>query len=303
MANGMTVRDSNLYKDILVEAVAAQFATKKALVGTGVARLQPNLPMVSAVGGKMGTGSLIEVPYFHSLGELEDVPEGGSLTPRKLLSSKEHTSITQSGLAGEVTDWAQLVAQAGDPYAQFAAQFSEAAMRRMDTGLITKAMGTSLVHDASGFSITENIIIDATEEWGDQLDDTDGIRLLIVHSRVRRSLRRLRDGEQPTTGRRLYEDAKIGPDGKVITLPTFAGYPILCSDRLRPVGNVYPTLVCKRDAMVAWYNGDPVPETDRDILAASDVTAIHFFHAEHLYRADAIDEIKPGVLRLLTTEP
>lgn len=303
MANGTTVRDANLYKDVLVEAIAAKFADKKALAGTGAAYLRPALPTMSVIGGKLGSGSKIQVPYFHSLGELEDVAEGGALTPRKLLSSQEEATIVHSGLAGEITDWARLAAQAGDPYEEFARQYAEAAMRRVDSGLITKALATGLVDDNTGSTITEDAIVEATELWGDQLDEVDGIRLIVCHSFVRGKLRKIKDNAGGAgVGQRLYKDAVIGPDGMVVALPTFAGIPVMCSDRLTPTGNVYPTLICKRDALVGWYNGDPVPETDRDILAASDVTAIHFFHAEHLFRSATVDGIKPGVVKLLTTE-
>lgn len=307
MALGTTVRDSNLYKDVLIEAIAAKFSTQMALAGSGVARLIPNLPTMTVIGGKPGTGSHIEVPYFNSLGELEDIPEGGALTPRKLTSSKEIGTYVHSGLAGEVTAWAQLAAQAGDPYVEFARQYVEASMRRIDSGLITKALASSLVQDHSGVSIIEDHIINASEQWGDQLNDADGIRLIVCHSKVRAAMRKLKDGETAVTGRRLYTDAIIGPNREVIALPTFAGIPVMCSDRLTPAAagyaaNVYPTLVCKRDAMVAWYNGDPVPETDRDILADSDVTAIHMYHVEHLYRAATVDGIKPGVVVLKTLQ-
>lgn len=302
MAIGTTVRDSNLYKDVLMEAVAAKFADKKALAGTDVVSMIPTLPKMSVMGSKLGSGSQIEVPYFNSIGELEDVPENGSLTPRKLTSSKETTTIISSGLAGEITDWARIAAQAGDPYEALSAQFVEAVMRRIDAGLITKALATSLLHDKTGSTITEDFVIEASEKWGDQLDETDGIRLLIVHSKVRQKLRLLRDNSGGAgTGTRLYKDSVIGPNG-VIALPTFAGIPVMCSDRLSPTGNVYPSLLCKRGAMVAWYNGEPVIESDRDILAASDVTAMHVLHAEHLYRAATVDSIKPGVVKLLTTE-
>lgn len=307
MAIGLTVRDTNLHKDVLLEAISAQFSTKKALAGSGVAKLVPSLPTMTAVGGKAGTGTQIEVPYFNSLGELEDVPEGGALTPRKLTSSKETATYTQSGLAGEITDWAQLAAQAGDPYVEFAKQYTEASMRRIDLGLIVKALGSSLVEDKTGSSITEEFITDASEQWGDQLDATDGVRLIVCHSKVRKAMRKLKDGESATTGRRLYTDAVFGPNRELVALPMFAGIPVMCSDRLTPAqagfaAGVYPTLICKRDAMVAWYNGDPVPETDRDILAAADVTAIHMLHVEHLYRSATIDGIKPGVVVLKTSE-
>lgn len=291
----ITKRDSNLYKDVLVEAVGAAFAGKRALAGTGAAILVPNLPTMS-MGIKLGTGSKVQIPYFDSLGELEDVVEGQALTPRLLSSTQEESVFIHSGIAAEVTDWASIAAQAADPYTAIADQFTELAMRRIDQGLIDKAKGTALVL-TTGASIVEDNVTDARFLWGDEDDD---VVLMVAHSKVMRSIRRLKD----STGRLLYAPPEFSPNGEKSKMGTFNGIPLMQSDRLTPdagTPTVYPSLLLKKGALVAWYNGNPVPEEDRDILTASNITALHLYHIEHMYKRPK-NGTKPGVVKLLTTE-
>jgi hypothetical protein len=296
----LTVRDSNLFKPILVDAIKAQFALKTPdLEKAGVMTVVDGLPTTNN-GRKWGLGSTIEFPFFNSIGELEDVAEGQALTPRPVTSSLESATVIRSGVAGEVTDWASNAAGPNDPYDQLAEQFVEGANRRIDKGGIDAALTTPLVYDTLGAALSLDHVILASELWLDQLDDNDGIKLLVVHSRVRRSLRLLKTLD----GIPLYMDAKIGADRRPITLPMFAGIPVKTSNRLTPTGNVYPSLLFKRGALGAWMNSDPAPEEDRDILAASNITALNMYHAEHLYRklSYLTDGVLPGAVKILSTE-
>jgi hypothetical protein len=290
-----TFRDPNLYKDLLMEAIPAAFAGRKALAGTGAAVLVPNLPTMTTFGTKAGTGSKVQIPYFDSLGELEDIAEGAALTPRLLSSTLEEATMIRSGIAGEITSWARIAAQAADPEVAIAQQFAELAMRRIDRGLITAALGTSLV-TTTGVTITLEAINLARSLFG---DEDAGVVLMVCHSRVMRSLRNLR--EDGATGRPLFTEAEFDGNGIMVRLPNFLGIPIMSSDRLTPTGTVYPTLLCKRGSLVAWYNGNEPIETDRDILAATEIQAMHLYHVEHLYKRPANGTV-PGVVRLNTTE-
>lgn len=302
MAIGTTTRDSNIYVNVLMEAVKAQFATKKALFGTGVAILKPGLPRHNVTGAAFGAGDKIQIPYFGSIGEMEDITESGAATLRKLTSTKEETSYVHSVIAGEVTEWARLAAQAADPNEALAEQYVEAAMRRIDLGLITKALATTLVQDNTGSTITYNGIIDACSKWGDQMGPGNGVKAMIVHSFVRAKLMKLRDDSGGAgVGRPLWQFGTPGAGGsQAPTLDTFMGIPVICSDRLTPTGNVYPTLFCQSDALIAWYSESPM-KTDEDILADSMVSALHLYHAEHLYTRTP-SCAKEGVVKLLTTE-
>ena len=290
-----TLRDPNLYKDLLLEAIPAAFAGRKALAGTGAAVLVPNLPTMTTFGTKAGTGSKVQIPYFDSLGELEDIADGAALTPRMLSTTLEESSMIRSGIAGEITMWAKIAAQAADPEVAIAQQFAELAMRRIDRGLIDKALATTLV-ETTGATITLEAINLARSRFG---DEDSGVVLMVCHSRVMRSLRNLR--EDGATGRPLFTEAEFDGNGVMVRLPNFLGIPIMSSDRLTPNGTVYPTLLCKKGALVAWYNGNEPIESDRDILAATEIQAMHLYHVEHLYKRPANGTV-PGVVRLNTTE-
>lgn len=292
----VTVKDSNLYVNVLADAVEAAFTGQMALLGTGVVILRSQLPTTNNLGGRLQAGDTVQIPYFDSIGELDDVAESGALIPRRLTSTQETASLSRSGVAGEITSWAQLVAQAGDPYAELARQFVAAAMRRIDKGCITAAATTTLSYDATGLaspSISEDHVIAASEVWGDELDLNNGVALIVCHSVVRKKMRLLKD----STGRRLYQDGNPAQG----TLPTFCGYPVMASDRLTASGTTYTSYLCKRGAIAAWYNGNPMIEADRDILAATDVTALNLYHVEHLYKRPG-NGTKSGVVKLLTTE-
>lgn len=290
----ITKRDSNLYVDLLQEAVQAAFVGKEALMGTGVVVMNNQLPTQTPAGLPLEGGEKITIPYFDAIGELDDPPEGDALTPRKLTSSKEETTITRSGIAAEVSRWAALVAQAGNPHQELARQFVASAMRKIDSSLITLAKTAALLEDQTGNSLIEDHVINATEQWGDEMDEENGVALLICHSKVRKTMRLLKD----SSGRRLYQEGEPGSPGR------FVGVPVKVSDRLTSLGSdVYESYVCKRGAMAAWFSMNPMPEEDRDILSATDVTALWLYHAEHLYKRPGSGSMtKEGIIRLRTTE-
>lgn len=294
----LTVRDSNLSKDVLVEAIQAEFAGKQALAGSGAALLVDGLPVMQG-SFKAGTGTKVQVPYFDSLGELEDVAEGGALTPRALTSTLEEATIIRSGIAGEITNWAVMVAQAADPYQAIAQQFVRLALRRIDKGLIDVAKATSLSFTETDGSGTINIdtFTEARSLFGDEDDE---IVLAVVHSFVMKKIRLLKD----LSGHPLFKEYEAIEGNRTVRRSTFMGIPVMQSDRLTPdagTPTVYPSLICKRGALVAWYNGLGDIKQDTDILADTEVQAMHLYHAEHLYKRPA-NGTKPGVVRVLTTE-
>ena len=52
---------------------------------------------------------------------------------------------------------------------------------------------------------------------------------------------------------------------------------------------------------MCWYNGEPSIDTDKDILADSQVVALHLYHVEHLYSSmPGKKAATPGVVELKT---
>ena len=287
---GLTKRTDLIYVDQLQEAIKAAFAGKLALYGTGAAILNTSLPTLGPDGKKLAGGDTIRVPYFDTVGELQDVTEGDALVPAKLSESSETSTVVHSGKAGEITKWAQLTAQFSDPYAEYGRQFAEAWIRRIDKGLITKAAATTLSLDISGLvgaaaQISYDAMVDASQKWNDEQED---IVLAVVHSKVYGDMLKLKD----TTGRPLLVDPANQGD-----LPRFRGIPIKVSDRIAVAGGIYDNLICKKGALAAWANGEPEVLADKDILANSDVIAIHTYHVEHLYKRPSSGTL-PGVVKL-----
>jgi hypothetical protein len=286
----VTKRTDLIYVDQLQEAIQGAFAGKRALFGTGAAMFRTNLPSIGPEGTKLKGGDTIRVPYFDTIGELDDVSEGTGLVPVKLTETSETATVVHSGKMGEVTDWAQLTAQFADPYAEFGRQFSEAWMRRIDKGLIDKALTTTLTNDISTignglFSI--DAVYDSVNKWQDEQDD---IVLMVMHSSVMNDARKLKS----STGNYLVQDPVNSGD-----LPKVGGIPTKVSNRMVPVSGVYPTALCKRGALAAWANGTPETMEDRDISVGSLLTAIHTYHVEHLYKRPANGTL-PGVVLLKT---
>lgn len=269
-----TSRADLIIPEILAEAIKSAFTGRVALSGTPAAIL--NMTMPSTRGGDK-----VKVPYFGNIGEFDDVAaEGNALTPAKLTMDSEEATVVHAGKAIEITEWAKMAAQYADPYAEMARQVVEGAFRRFDKALIDAA-GASLaaagmVKDVSAAAgaaanLTYDTMIDAKMLWGDEQED---IALLAAHSAVGGHLLKIKDN----TGRPILampEEGKLG---------NFAGTPLKFSDRLAPVDGVYTSMILKKSSLVLWANGTPKVMTDTDILADSEIAAVHIYFVAHRYK-------------------
>lgn len=296
----VTKRSDLIYVDQLQEAITAAIAGRVALNGTGVAVMSMTLPPIGPSNSKLKGGDTIRVPYFDFVGELDDVTEGNGLLPQKITETSETATVTHSGKAGEITNWAQLTAQFSDPYAELGRQFSEAWIRRIDKGLIDKAVTTTLVNDLSSNAgaaglISLDAIFDSAQLWKDEQPEGNDGTLIVMHSKVYGDARKLKT----SMGTPLFTDPTVD-----FPLPRMAGIPVKVSDRMPVSGSgansaVYTSLLCKRAAMAAWVNGTPEIKSDEDILADSDITAIHTYWVTHLYKRPSNGTV-PGVVALKT---
>jgi hypothetical protein len=284
----VTRRSDLIYLDILQEAIQAAFAGRVALYGTGAAVINTSLPAMGPSGRYQG-GDTIKVPYFDTIGELDDVTEGVGLIPRKLSQTEEHSTVIHSGVAGELTSWAMLSAMFSDPYKELARQFVEAYIRRIDLGLITQMNTSALSLDVSALAggaaqIGWDQMVDATQLWSDEQDDPV---LMIVDSYVYGDMRKLKDAHGLPL---LTETTRPMPEGGPTTDVTrrFGPYPVKVSNRLTTTGSgastVHTSAFAKKGALAAWINGTPSTMEDTDILTDSQVKALHVYHVEHLYK-------------------
>lgn len=269
-----SVRTDMIVPEILEEAVQGAFTSgMKALYGSPAAIVNGSLP-----GDKRG-GDTVKIPYFGSLGELEDVAEGVALTPVALSMTDEEAAVQRAGKAFSMSNWAQIAAAYADPYKEAARQIVEGVARRADKALLDVAVAAlapmTLDEYDAGTPVTLNYdqLIEGKMLFGDEQDD---IALLAVHSKTYGDLLKIKD----STGRPLLTDPVAGG------LQRFGNIPIIVSDRVAPDGSSpakYTSLVLKRGSLVFWYNGTPSVKTDDDILTDETVAAIHVYFAAHRY--------------------
>lgn len=288
---GLTKRSDLVVPEILVPAIQAEFAGMRVLLGTGAAVVNGSLPEASR------GGDTVKVPYFDSLGEMDDVTtEGDALTPMTLAMSSETASVRHSGKAVEISYWAQLAAKYADPYKELARQFRVISERRVDKALIdaaTASLPSDYVHDVYSAgtpkTLDYDVMIDGAHLWGDEQSD---IVMLIVHSKVMKDLWQLK----LTTGEHVLTAPGAG-------MPTMIrGIPIVVSDRATKTADSpakYESLIVKRGALAFWYQDQPRVRTDSDALADTDLAAIHMYYAAHRYKR-APGATKPGVIKIVT---
>jgi hypothetical protein len=282
----VTKRSDLVIPELLQEAIQAEFAGRTILAGSGAAVINTTLP-----GGAVG-GDTIKVPYFNSLGEMEDLPnEGDALTPVKLTMSDETATVRHSGKAVELTHWSQMAASYADPYGETARQFRVITERRVDKALLDQAalgLPGAFVKTVA-HTITYDDMVDTQVLWG---DEDDGTVFMTVHSKVWADMLKLKD----STGRPLLV---LPTDNEVAR---FAGVPIRKSDKnTKIVGSpdTYVSLMFKANSLVFWYNEAPAVLTGEDILAHTDVLAIHMYYVTHRYLRMP-GGTKPGVIKLVT---
>jgi len=207
LPTGATTRSNLFVPEVFTEAIRQGFLGMKALLGTDVAIINGTLP------ANHRGGQAVTVPYFNNIGEVQDATEGQALTVAQLTQATETATVNRSGIAFDMTRWAELAASE-DPYAEAASQVIEGMARRTDLGLIQAsagdnavgaapstpllpigAAGTPLIENVGSSPLSYDTIVDAKMLWGDEQDD---ISLMAVHSATFGSLLHLKD----STGRR-----------------------------------------------------------------------------------------------------
>lgn len=269
-----TRRSDIIVPEILAEGMPGAFAGMNLLAGTGAVTVNPTLRA-----GRAQVGDQIKIPKFNTIGEMQDIPEGGAASVQSLTQGSELATVEHAAIAIGIGEWAQIAA-ADDPYAEARRQIVIAVRRKVDAKLITKARTTTLVlnrYDSGGADGTLNYDMgaDAMALFGDESEEGDFV-MWGLHSKTKTDLRKTKD----STGRALLSDQQGA-------LSRFMGVPVAQSDRITPDTTVSPTryesLLCKRGALAAWINPDMGIQEDKDILADDVVMAFHLYYCVHLY--------------------
>lgn len=223
-----TTKDDVIIPQIFTEAVQAAFAQANAFQGSGLATTGA-VAINDSFGGDANTvGSEVRVPYFGTLGEFTNNPDGSAVTPAKVSMTSELATVSRDSLAFEVTRWGSRAAGA-DVYEEGARQIVVAAQRAMDRRVIDACVAAGgLVHSVydvgSPVKLNYDVMVDAKMLWGDEQDD---VVALAVHSKTLADLYKLRD----SSGLPILTNPVDGG------LPRFLGVPTVVSDRLPLTGS------------------------------------------------------------------
>ncbi len=223
-----TTSSDVLIPEIFTDAVKAKFAQKNVFAGSMLVGTKAAVVSGSFPGGAKEIGNQVEVPYFGTLGDFANNPDGTAVTPGKIGQTSEKATVTRDSLAFEVTRWGRN-AKGGDAYEEAAQQIVDAAQRAMDKRLIDASVASGgLIKSAYSSSaprlLDYDLAVDAKMLWGDEQENAVA---MVVHSKTLADLYKMRD----SVGRPLLT---IPGDGE---LPRFMGLPVGASDRLPLTGS------------------------------------------------------------------
>lgn len=232
----MTTSTDVFIPEILDDTVRGVFARKNAFMGSllvqlGIVKINDTFDVSDA----SRLGDEVTVPYFGTLGEFANNPDGSSVTPSKVAMTNEKSTISRDSLAFEVTAWASGAASE-DPYTESANQIVEAATRAMDKAVIDAAKATGVptkdVYSATTpRKIDYDLAVDAKYLFG---DEAAGSCAMAVHSKTYADMLKLKGND----GRPLLLQSQR--EGE---FDRFAGMPVVVSDRMPLDGSTMSTPV------------------------------------------------------------
>lgn len=276
-----TFKADIIVPEILAESMRGKFAGMNLLYGTGAVTVNPTLRAI-----KQNVGEKVKVPYWGTIGELDIIPEGAALTPRKMTQTSEEAIVQHAGVAIGISEWASIAA-ADDPYAEARRQILDATTRTFDNILIEKAKASlpSMTVDGytSGKVLDYLLGVNTKQKFGDEGRSGDFV-LWGIHSKTEGDL--LTDLD--AVGRPRLVDGTNG------SLSRFIGIPVMVSDKLAPVSDKYTSLLIKRGALTIWVNPNVTINIDPDRLADDNIMTMHVYFVAHRYTRTA-DGTKPGV--------
>lgn len=251
------------------------------------------LPLVDADDELVGQpGDTVHFPKFNYIGDAVDLTEGVAMTPTKMSMTDSYATIKEAGKAVELTDTAVLTA-IGRPNDQARTQLALSIARKIDSDIRAAA---EYEHTNAGASDPEattaplKVSVNGPMSWaayvsavallGDEYDPSD-IAGIVLHSSQHIAL--------------LNDDKFISSEsfgaGAVITrgqVGAIGQVRVYVSDRATAVtdadsgteGNQpgRKALIIKTGAIALKYKRRPIVETDRDILARTNIitTNVHY---------------------------
>lgn len=207
-------------------------------------------------------GDTITIPSWEYIGDAEDVAEGASITPTKLVSSTKSVTVKKVMKGVELTKEA-IQSGYGDSVGQTSIQLAMAMASKIDADCITALEDASLVFGGSG-QIGYNGIVDMVDKL--QEEDFGVNKVLFVHPNQVTTIRKDKN----------FLDINQYPTNMVMTgvIGSIAGCQVVTSKRIKNDGTAYDNFIMQtskeKDELAAlsiYLKSDVEVLTDIDIYS------------------------------------
>jgi N4-gp56 family major capsid protein len=222
-------------------------------------------------------GDTIHFPKWGALGELDTLTETTAMTPVAMSTSDATATIKEVGKAVEITDKARLTSL-GDPEAEARRQFGILAARRVDADLIAQAQADETAQGGgTPYAFTTaatktkftwlDAMVPAIGQFGDEWEPSDFAGLYINSVQLGEAMAdpQFVDASKLGSGESAAVTGSIGRIG---------GVSVFVTNRV----TAGKFLLMKTGSLGLLYKRRPLVESDRDILARSNVitTTLHY---------------------------
>lgn len=255
--------------DVFVPEVHADMAQAQFL---GAVRVAGSPAVIEDNTLEGNPGDTVDFPKWDALTDLVDLLETDVLVPEKMGHTNSQATIKEAGKAVEVKDRARLVGL-GDPLAEAARQFGILSARKVDADLITAAQASlpasfDVTAAAGQTTFAWDRFVDSLVPFGDEWDPSQFAGLYI------NSLQMAEVFRDPN----FIEAAKFGGQSTILqtgAIGVIGGVNVKVTDRVA----AKKMLLVKNQALGLLYKRRPIVESDRDILARSNVITTNLHYA------------------------
>ncbi|MGL5766024.1 MAG: N4-gp56 family major capsid protein [Sarcina sp.] len=222
-------------------------------------------------------GNTITIPKFAYIGDASDVAEGVALGTTVLTASTSQATVKKAGKAVELSDEA-ILSGYGDPIGETNGQLAMSIAAKVDEDCIAALSGATLTYDGVATVIGYTGIVDAVDKFAEEDYEQ---KVLFVHPAQVTQLRKDAD----------FKDINKYPLQTIMTgvIGEICGCQVIPSKRvkLNSGGTGYENYIVKAGAITLFSKRGVNVETDRDILASTNV-----FKADQHYCVALTNESK-----------
>ncbi|MGA5084088.1 N4-gp56 family major capsid protein [Streptomyces pseudogriseolus] len=244
---------------------------------TGAVRVAGSAAVIEDNTLEGAPGDTIHFPKWGALGELDTLTETTAMVPTAMSTSDATATIKEVGKAVEITDKARLTSL-GDPEAEARRQFGILAARKVDADLIAQAQADETAAGGGNpYAFTTaagktaftwlDAMVPAIGQFGDEWEPEDFAGLYINSVQLGEAMA----DPQFVDASKLGNGASAAVTGSIGRI---GGVSVFVTNRI----TAGKFLLMKRGALGLLYKRRPLVESDRDILARSNVitTTLHY---------------------------